>query len=39
MHKKHTLAWFLFGLGTQLQIIASLSFTELFAGNDKLKNF
>ena len=24
-------AWFLFGLGTQLQIIASLSFTELFA--------
>lgn len=30
MHKKHTLAWFLFGLGTQLQIIASLSFTELF---------
>lgn len=30
MYKKHTLAWFLFGLGTQLQIIASLSFTELF---------
>ena len=30
MHKKHTLAWFLFGLGSQLQIIASLSFTELF---------
>lgn len=30
MHKKHTLAWFLFGLGSELQIIASLSFTELF---------
>ena len=30
MNKKHTLAWFLFGLGSQLQIIASLSFTELF---------
>lgn len=30
MAKKHTLAWFLFGLGSQLQIIASLSFTELF---------
>ena len=30
MHKKHTLAWLLFGLGSQLQIIASLSFTELF---------
>lgn len=30
MSKKHTLAWFLFGLGSQLQIIASLSFTELF---------
>lgn len=30
MQKKHTLAWFLFGLGSQLQIIASLSFTELF---------
>ena len=30
MQKKNTLAWFLFGLGSQLQIIASLSFTELF---------
>lgn len=30
MDKKYTLAWFLFGLGSQLQIIASLSFTELF---------
>ena len=30
MQKKHTLAWFLFGLGSQLQIFASLSFTELF---------
>lgn len=30
MGKKHTLAWFLFGLGSQLQIIASLSLTELF---------
>ena len=30
MSKKHTLAWFLFGLGSQLQIVASLSFTELF---------
>ncbi len=30
MNRKHTLAWFLFGLGSQLQIIASLSFTELF---------
>lgn len=30
MSKKHTLAWFLFGLGSHLQIIASLSFTELF---------
>ena len=30
MQKKHTLAWFLFGLGSHLQIIASLSFTELF---------
>ena len=30
MNKKHTLAWFLFGLGSQLQIVASLSFTELF---------
>ena len=30
MSKKHTLSWFLFGLGSQLQIIASLSFTELF---------
>jgi hypothetical protein len=30
MNKKHILAWFLFGLGSQLQIIASLSFTELF---------
>ena len=30
MHRKHNLAWFLFGLGSQLQIIASLSFTELF---------
>ena len=30
MDKKHTLAWFLLGLGSQLQIVASLSFTELF---------
>ena len=30
MNNKKTLAWFLFGLGSQLQIIASLSFTELF---------
>lgn len=30
MNRKHTLAWFLFGLGSQLQIVASLSFTELF---------
>ena len=30
MKKKHSLAWFLFGFGSQLQIIASLSFTELF---------
>jgi hypothetical protein len=30
MNQKKTLAWFLFGLGSQLQIIASLSFTELF---------
>ena len=30
MYKKHTLAWFLFGLGSELQIIASLSFTEVF---------
>lgn len=30
MYKKHTLAWFLFGLGSQLQIVASMSFTELF---------
>ena len=30
MTKKHTLPWFLFGLGLQFQIIASLSFTELF---------
>lgn len=30
MNKKHTLAWFLFGLGSQMQIVASLSFTELF---------
>lgn len=30
MDKRHTLAWFLLGLGSQLQIIASLSFTELF---------
>lgn len=30
MSRKHTLAWFLFGLGSQLQIVASLSFTELF---------
>lgn len=30
MDKKHTLAWFLFGLGSELQIIASLSFTEVF---------
>ena len=30
MSKKHTLAWFLFGLGSELQIIASLSFTEVF---------
>lgn len=29
MDKKHTLAWFLFGLGSELQIIASLSFTEV----------
>lgn len=31
MQKKHTLVWFLVGLGSQLQIVASLSFTELFA--------
>lgn len=30
MNKKHSFAWFLFGLGSHLQIIASLSFTELF---------
>ena len=30
MSRKHTLAWFLFGLGSQLQIVASLSITELF---------
>lgn len=30
MKKAHYLAWFLFGLGSQLQIVASLSFTELF---------
>ena len=35
MHKKHTLAWFLFGLGSQLQIVASLSFTELFVFDDE----
>lgn len=29
MHKK-SFAWFLFGLGSQMQILASLSFTELF---------
>lgn len=28
--KKRSLGWFLFGLGGQLQIVASLSFTELF---------
>ena len=30
MKNKKILAWFLFGLGSQLQIVASLSFTELF---------
>jgi hypothetical protein len=30
MQRKHTLSWFLFGLGSQLQIVSSLSFTELF---------
>ena len=30
MKKAHYLAWFLFGLGSQLQIVSSLSFTELF---------
>lgn len=30
MNQKKTLTWFLFGLGSQLQLIASLSFTELF---------
>ena len=30
MRKKRFFAWFFFGLGSQLQIIASLSFTELF---------
>lgn len=30
MKKAHFMAWFLIGLGSQLQIIASLSFTELF---------
>lgn len=30
MQNKRTLGWFLFGLGGQLQIVASLSFTELF---------
>lgn len=30
MRNKRAFGWFLFGLGTQLQIIASLSFTELF---------
>lgn len=30
MWNKKKLAWFLFGLGSQLQLIASLSFTELF---------
>lgn len=30
MQNKRALGWFLFGLGGQLQIVASLSFTELF---------
>lgn len=30
MRKKHILIWFLFGLGTQLQLVASLSIAELF---------
>ncbi len=30
MRNKRSLGWFLFGLGGQLQIVASLSFTELF---------
>lgn len=30
MKNKNILGWFFFGLGTQLQIIASLSFAELF---------
>lgn len=31
MKKKSTVLWFLLGLGSEMQIIASLSFTELFA--------
>ncbi len=30
MKKTNAISWFLFGLGSQLQIVASLSFTELF---------
>lgn len=30
MKNRNLIGWFLFGLGTQLQIVASLSFTELF---------
>lgn len=30
MRVTHSFGWFLFGLGSQLQIVASLSFTELF---------